>query len=152
MGDDARCICGGMGEVSYDLMVFDPKAAPKDREDFLRWEHEQTSWNEDHSYDDPAVTTPELRALFFDMIKSFPAMNGPFAFRKDDDPSITDYSIGRSVIYAAFASSQAVLAYHTMFALAKVRGVGFSGTSEPNSEVWMADAGGNYVCVHRSEG
>src|SRR4051812_27531703 len=44
--------------VSYDLMVFEPAAAPKDRQSFIEWYHDQTNWTELHSYDDPKATTP----------------------------------------------------------------------------------------------
>ena len=48
--------------MSYDLMVFDPAAAPREREEFMQWYDAQTEWAEDHECDDPAVTTPALRA------------------------------------------------------------------------------------------
>ena len=70
--------------MSYDLMVFDPRSAPADRAAFLAWYREQTEWTEDHGYDDPAETTVELRAWFWDMMKDFPPMNGPHASRDDD--------------------------------------------------------------------
>jgi hypothetical protein len=31
--------------MSYDLMVFEPEAAPKDHSRFLEWCAEQTEWN-----------------------------------------------------------------------------------------------------------
>jgi hypothetical protein len=34
--------------MSYDLMVFDPAAAPRERDDFLRWYDAQTEWTEGH--------------------------------------------------------------------------------------------------------
>jgi hypothetical protein len=39
--------------MSYDLMVFDPKAPPSDREGYMAWYDQQTLWNEEHSYDNP---------------------------------------------------------------------------------------------------
>ena len=102
--------------MSYDLMVFAPEAAPKGREAFMEWYDEQSEWEEEHSYDNPEVSTPALRAWFLEMIQSYPAMNGPFS--SDDLPvdeaSVTDYSVGRSVIYAAFAWSKAEQAYEAM--------------------------------------
>ena len=44
--------------MSYDLMVFDPEAAPVDRHAFMEWYEAQAEWSEDHSYDDPSVSTP----------------------------------------------------------------------------------------------
>lgn len=110
--------------MSYDLAVFDPDAAPRKRVDFLKWYREQTEWAEDHTYDDPDVCTPQLRAWFFDMITTYPAMNGPFAAPRDfEGPPPTDYCIGRSLIYVGFRWSEAESAYETAFQWAKHAGV-----------------------------
>ena len=134
--------------MSYDLMVFDPQVAPSDREGFMEWYGHQTEWQEDHKYDNPDVSTPALRAWFLDMIKLYPAMNGPFASDDVDNPKITDYSVGRSVIYAAFSWSEAEQARNTMFTLAEKHKVGFFDVSEDNGGVWLPKADGTYVCVH----
>lgn len=106
-------------------MVFRNKASPNDRKAFIEWYHLQTEWSEDHSYDDPAVTSERLRNWFMEMIETFPALNGPFASDLIDDPKITDYSIGMDMIYAGFAWSEAESAYSKMLELAKKHGVGF---------------------------
>jgi len=97
--------------MSYDLMVFNPKTAPKSESEFLKWYDYQTEWTEDHSYDDPKVTSIELRNWFMEMIIEFPAMNGPYSPSdlddRIDDDDITDYSIGKEVIYSAFRLSLA---------------------------------------------
>ena len=49
--------------MSYDLMVFDPAVAPRERAEFLEWHAQQTQWNEGHSYDDPIVSSPRLREI-----------------------------------------------------------------------------------------
>ena len=110
-------------------MVFDPHAAPRNQEEFLRWYDEQTEWSEGHSYDDPAVTTPALASWFAEMSQTFPPMNGPLASDDLANPKVSDYSIGRSVIYAAFASSQGQLAYDTVRRLAAKHSVGFFDAS-----------------------
>jgi hypothetical protein len=48
-----------------------------------------------------------LRAI----VKIFPPMNGPLASEDPDDSKVTDYSIGRALIHAAFAWSEAKSAY-----------------------------------------
>jgi len=48
--------------MSYDLMVFDPAAAPAGREAFMEWYDQQTEWADGHSPDDPARCTSGLRA------------------------------------------------------------------------------------------
>ena len=119
--------------LSYDLMVFEPSVAPRQRDVFLEWYHDQTNCAEPHSYDDPKQASPMLAAWFLDMIKTFPPMNGPLRSDDIDNPKVTDYSIGSSVIYAAFAWSQAREAYTEVRRLAKKHHVGFfdvSGNSE----------------------
>ncbi|REE07659.1 hypothetical protein DFQ09_1126 [Winogradskyella pacifica] len=119
--------------MSYDLMVFNPKTAPKSEPEFLEWYDQQTEWTEDHSYDDPKVTSTELRNWFMDMIIEFPAMNGPHSPAdlddRIDDDEITDYSVGKDVIYSAFRWSLAEKAYPKMLEMAKKHKVGFYDAS-----------------------
>lgn len=116
--------------MSYDLMVFEPGAAPRERTEFMAWYRQQIAWTEDHEYDDPGVSSPLLQAWFSEMIQSFPAMNGPLASDDDDDdPRITDHCIGKDVIYSAFAWSCAEDAYNTMRELAIKHKVGFFDVS-----------------------
>jgi hypothetical protein len=121
--------------MSYDLAVFDPTAAPRDRDEFLSWFEAQTEWTEGHSYDDPAVTTPALASWFAEMSHAFPPMNGPLASRDFVDSSVTDYSIGRSIIYAAFAWSQARAAFDAVNRLAAKHRVGFFDVSGDPGEI-----------------
>jgi hypothetical protein len=98
-------------------MVFAVEAAPTEREAFLEWYDSQTEWEEDHGYADPAISEARLQSWFKEMIESYPAMNGPYSSETlpDDDAAVTDYSIGMSVIYAAFAWSKAEDAYKAVF-------------------------------------
>jgi hypothetical protein len=123
--------------MSYDLMVFDPEAAPASRDAFMAWYHKQTQWKEEHGYNDPSVTAPKLRLWFDEMIQTFPPMNGPFRSADVDNPKVTDYSVGRSVIYAAFAWSEAKTARPAMRRLAQKHGVGFFDVSTDNGEILM---------------
>jgi hypothetical protein len=125
--------------MSYDLMVFEPTAAPRDLQSFSEWYHDQTRWAEPHSYDDPRVTSPRLAAWFTDMIKTFPPMNGPLRSEDLDDPRITDYSIGSVVIYAAFRWSEAQAAYVEVRRLATVHRVGFFDVSGDSEIVFPPD-------------
>ena len=90
--------------MSYDLMVFESTAAPKERKDFMEWYAQQTEWTEDHSYQDHEVSTERLQAWFKEMIEYFPPMNGSLASGDIDNPKVTDYCIGKQVIYSAFGS------------------------------------------------
>jgi hypothetical protein len=131
--------------MSYDLAVFEPRAAPTEREEFLLWFDQQTEWEESHGYDHPEVSTPALRSWFLEMIEHFPATNGPYAKDDGDDTSLTDYSVGRTLIYAAFAWSKAEEAYETTFRLAEEHQVGFFNVSSDEGEIYFPDSGGRLV-------
>jgi hypothetical protein len=127
--------------MSYDLMVFKKEAAPKTRTNFMKWYQDQTKWTEDHNYDDPANTSTELRNWFLEMIQTFPAMNGPLANYDDDNPNVSDYSVGKEVIYVAFSWSVAELAYEKIFELAEKHGVGFFNVSSDKGEILFPENG-----------
>ena len=123
--------------MSYDLMVFNPNNAPKEKSEFMEWYEGQTEWEEEHDYDDPKVSFEGLKNWFLDMIKEFPSLNGPYAPNdiddRVDDDEITDYSVGKDVIYSAFRFSIAEKAYPRMVELAEKHKVGFfdaSGTCD----------------------
>ena len=135
--------------MSYDLMVFEPSAAPRKRAEFMEWYSEQTEWNEDHTYNDPVVTSPNLRAWFMEMIQEFPPMNGPLSGRElleQDLAKETDYCIGKNVIYCAFARSFEGRAFGLMFELAKKHGVGFYDVSG-DGDVWLP-VDGEFALAH----
>ena len=62
-------------------MVFEPDVVPASHAEFLDWYAGQTKWGEDHGYDDPALSSVNLRAWFEEMIQIFPPMNGPVGQR-----------------------------------------------------------------------
>lgn len=118
-------------------MVFEPTVAPASKAEFLVWYDKQTEWGESHSYDNPAVTTPNLRQWYEAMLAEFPAMNGPDSDENVDSPRVSDYTIGQLIIYVAFAWSQAEVAYKAARSAAEVAGVGFFDASGRNSEIWL---------------
>ena len=122
--------------MSYDLMVFDKDAAPRDRDAFLAWFDEQTQRTETHGYNDPGVPTAPLQSWFRELVQTFPAMNGPLAV-ESDSPKVTDFSVGQSVIYCAFAWSQADEAYKLVKELAAKHGVGFFDVSSDAGDIWL---------------
>ncbi len=125
--------------MSYDLMVFEPEAAPKTHSEFIDWYFVQTKWREGHSYSDPAVTSHRLRNWLSDIAKSFPPLNGGTSDEElpEDEASATDYSIGLQIIYACFAWSKADTSYQTAFDLAAKHGLGFFNVSSDLQEVWL---------------
>ena len=120
--------------MSYDIMVFDKAKAPTKRLEFMQWYIQQTQWEDDEDYQSIERATEPLRNWFMEMKDIFPPMNGPFA--KDTLPAdndletrLTDYSIGESIIYAAFSWSQADNAFQIAKKLAQKHDVGFFNLS-----------------------
>lgn len=55
--------------MSYDLMVFDMKAAPQSREGFLAWYDKQTKWSEGYTYKDITVSADRLQCFYEDIVR-----------------------------------------------------------------------------------
>ena len=128
--------------MSFDLMVFDPSASPRGRKAFMDWYEKQTAWDESHGYNNPEIPARALQSWFRDIIKTFPPMNGPLASDDPDDPKVTDYSLGRTVIYAAFAWSEAESAHRHAKELAAKHGVGFFEVSSDKGDIWLPTTSG----------
>jgi hypothetical protein len=139
--------------MSYDLLVFAADRAPRNREAFLEWWFQTAEWSENHSYDDPQISTPELRAWFMEMIQTFPALNGPFSSQNlpEDEASATEYCFGITAIYACFAWSKAEPAYEHTFRLAGKHQLGFFDASSEKSAVWLPDGNGGLKLAHEGE-
>lgn len=132
--------------MSYDLMVFEKTKAPKTKKEFLMWFEEQTEWGEDHDYQTISVSSPALQNWFLEMKETFPPMNGEYApdfellaENEDLENHTVDYSIGKEVIYAAFAWSVAGEAYDLTRKLAQKHGVGFFDVSGNDGDVILPD-------------
>jgi len=131
--------------MSYDLMVFAPEAAPKKRPAFLDWYDEQTEWEDEHGYDDPAIATPALRAFCAELAAAFP----PLAADAPDEAAGTDYTIGRTLVYLSFSDWERIdQAHETVFALAAKHGLGFFDVSSDLAEVWLPDNKGGLRVAH----
>jgi len=133
-------------------MVFEPEAAPKEHQAFMRWYFGFTKWNEGHSYHDPSVTSHRLRSWLVDMQRTYPDMNSLEAadLLPQGDGSLSDYSIGKQAIYAGFAWSRAEKVYEHACELAVKHRVGFFEVSSSGEEVWMPD-NGHLKKVHQKE-
>ena len=127
--------------MSYDLAVFDPAVSPASRTEFVLWFKQQTQWGESHGYNDPEVPSSLLRAWFHETIETYPPMNGPLASDDPDDLKVTDYSLGRGLIYAAFAWSQSEGAHAHVRAVAAKHGVGFADVSGDSFAIWLPSDG-----------
>ena len=137
--------------MSYDLMVFEPAAAPKDHAAFMAWYFKLVEWN-DEPYDDPTRTTERLRMWVRDIQCKFPDMNTPEAeiILIDDDGVLSDYTIGRDFVYTGFAWSKVVAAAGEAERLAKLHGVGFFDVSSNGEEVYLP-MNGTLVLAHQKE-
>ena len=129
--------------MSYDLMVSERSAAPQDPAVFMEWYEKQTSWSEQHDYNNSEISSPALRNFYSTLIQTFPNLNGPDApddeqFDKLDesglDVYLTDYSIGKNIIYMAFSWSVADDALKKVREIAHLHQVGFCNVSS-NMEV-----------------
>jgi hypothetical protein len=120
--------------MSYDLVVFDAASAPRDLDSLFEWLDAQDATMTD--FDDVSVTTSALRAWFMDMIKDYPAMNGPLAASDAEESRVTDYSIAPFSITAALSYSVAGNGAAHAFRLAQKHRVGFFDMSG-GTEAWF---------------
>lgn len=126
--------------MSYDLMAFETSKAPQERAAFMKWYEQQVQWSEDHAYNDPSVLSEALQRFYSELSEQFPNMNVEdeiFEAMEEagTDNRLTDYSIGTSVIYAAFAYSVAGEAYTAMRELAIKHKVGFFDVSSNEGDI-----------------
>jgi len=121
--------------MSYDLMVFEPTVAPRERQAFMEWYDSETEWSEAHSYNDPKKTSELLQKWFAEIIQDFPPMNGPLATDDLENPKVSDYSIGHNIIYCCFSWSCAEEAFEKTKDLAIKHKVGFFNVSAGNGEI-----------------
>jgi hypothetical protein len=131
--------------MSYDILAFTPSVVTD--EQFLAWWEVQATWSEDHSYDDPAATTPELEAFYEELVRLFPPMNGtdaPTSVQLENDPDLesrlADYSIGSDLVFASFAWSAAETAKMIFIAAASKHRVAVALVSEDGSIIRPAGA------------
>ena len=122
-------------------MAFNPRAAPRSREEFLKWFRIQNESDEAHSHDDPKNIDSPLKEWLLDFMKEFPAMNGPYAVGDDmiDDPHVTDYSMAKDVVCYCFAWSLADEAYSKMKISTAMHAVGFFNVSADPGEIVFPD-------------
>ncbi|WP_449603106.1 hypothetical protein [Paenibacillus sp. Marseille-Q9583] len=126
--------------MSYDLMAFETSKAPQERAAFMKWYEQQVQWSEDHAYNDPSVLSEALQRFYSELSEQFPNMNVEdeiFEAMEEagTDNRLTDYSLGTSVIYAAFAYSVAEEAYTAMRELAIKHKVGFFDVSSNEGHI-----------------
>ena len=92
--------------MSFDIAVFEPSAAPRERGAFENWFAEQADWSKNGARGNPSIVSPALQSWCEDIQKTFPNLNGPDTpaceeTRKED--YLADYSVGKHVIYISFS-------------------------------------------------
>jgi hypothetical protein len=127
--------------VSYDLFVFDPAAAPRDRAAFMEWFGEQTEWS-DESADafDPSTASSKLRRWREALLPSWPDMqDANLSEEQLDDAHVTGYSFAPGSIYLDFRWSVAEEAYDAVRSSAVEHELGFYDVSgdEGNGEIYF---------------
>ncbi len=139
--------------MSYDLVVFDPTHAPRDRAAFLDWIKYALSVADGQLRSEPSITSPALWAWHSDMCQAFPAGDGPRAH----DPFSTQatrnatYRFASHAILAGFHWEVSGSALHHVKKLAIVHGLGLFDASGSSGAVWVVSDRGRYEIVHRSE-
>jgi hypothetical protein len=139
--------------MSYDLAVFDPRTDLRNHGAFMDWYRSRTKWADGLDYHNAANTTSSLRAWFEEMRELFPPMNGPDRPLIEDNQhldAVTDYSIGKDIIYAAFHTSKAVVAHESAFRLATKHCVGFYDVSG-QGDLWFPTPTGVLELIHQNK-
>ena len=69
--------------MSYDLLIFEPDSATD--EDFPQWwEKVVAQWDEPRDFSTIDGSTPAIRAIYRDLIRTFPPFNGPDALSEEE--------------------------------------------------------------------
>lgn len=123
--------------MSYDLMLFLPKAAPQREADFFDWFDEQTEWEEDHDYQSDSVSAPALRACFGELSAQFPVLG-----KKRQSDLEAEYSFGSVIILAAFSFKQQQAALDLAKRLAGKHQLGLFEASSDDGWIWVPDGQG----------
>ena len=121
--------------MSYDVMVFDPVFAPRERGAFTEWFAKKVDWDVSHDYMNPQSTTTALRAWYDAIRTEYPAMNGPDATDDVDEIDRSgDYNFGPHFIYVTYPWSLAEEIYDRVRALAVEHQIGFYDVSNDEDE------------------
>ena len=135
--------------MSYDLIVFEPDAAPRDRMEFLDW-IKDAAREDGGARSGPPSASPALWAWRNDMFEAFPASDGPRAF----DPYSTlatrnaTYRLVRHAIIAGFHWEASGAALFQVKKLVQKHRLGFFDASGEARPVWMVSRRRRFEIVH----
>jgi hypothetical protein len=114
--------------MSYDLMVFDPAFAPRDRTAFMAWYEKLVDWPDNDGPYDPATSSPVLQTWYKAMLPSWPNMQ-EVEDDEADSPRLTGYTFAPHAIYIDFRWSVAEEAYDETRRMAFEHRIGFYDVS-----------------------
>jgi len=139
--------------MSYDLMVFEPSAAPTDRAGFLAWYASIARMGDGKLTNDPATTSPTLQAWHRDMIRHFPSTLAPDGSELLDieDDRHGEYRFSELAVFAGFRWEVSRHVYRQASKLARTHNVGFFEVSGETAAVWGPTPKGFYSLLHRNE-
>jgi hypothetical protein len=136
--------------LSYDVAVFEPQDALRERSAFLAWFKARTQWGA-RAYD-PTNATPRLQAWFNEMIETYPPMNTPNRPSMNDVErweKVIDYAFAEDMVYVAVSGARGAVAYQLISRLAAKHGIGVYDLSD-NGDVWFPTADGRLEAVLRA--
>ena len=137
--------------MSYDIAVFEPNDALRDRASFLAWYESRTQWGP-RAYD-PTYVTPRLKSWFNEMIETYPPLNTPNRpSMRDADrwPNVVDYVFAEDMIYVAISGASVTIGRETVTRIAAKHGVGVYERSD-SGDVLFPTASGTLEIAHRDE-
>ncbi|OLO63160.1 hypothetical protein BKH23_03890 [Actinomyces oris] len=127
--------------MSYDLLIFEPDCATD--EDFPRWwEQAVAQWDEPGDFSTIDGSTPAIRSIYRDLIRTFPPFNGPDALseeeleeRENEGLPVADYTIGADYVYISVGWSDANALVKTVGQMAWTQRLAVAYVSEDSSIV-----------------
>lgn len=139
--------------MSYELVVFEPAAVPRERAQFLLWYEKQSEFSEPRDYNNPTGLSAMVKPWFMEIITQFPPLNGPYSPKEwpADDSYVTDYGLGGRFIIAGFGWAKAERAFQMAFRLAAKHGLGFFEAGAASGGVWLPGEDGQLALVHENK-
>lgn len=139
--------------MSYDLLVFEPGAAPvEDRTAFLAWFSQVVRLRDGHLLSDPAQTSPALQRWYAGMTEAFPHIGSARAGQSEmqEDEINADYRFAPAAVFARFEWQVSRKAYHLAMKHARANGLGFFDASGESALCYTV-VNGRFILAHRGD-
>ena len=117
--------------IDFYVLAFDIGVAPNNRKEFLEWKEQQMEWKEEHDYNNINISSNNLKNWYMDIINKFPPIiedleNYDEEFEKNENNEyLTEYSIGKNIIYSIFNWRKAEEAFELIKILSEKHKIGF---------------------------